>query len=237
MKNKTNTIYNNYQQENDSYLDVKYNSNFEQLQMLTKYDDNNIRLISPQEQFKNDSHYQFYEILGINFCQIGNVICFNFDSKKGNRPKICIGPQWYLSLFINCLVIGLASFVYLMLIRRIEGDWKRYLYFFFVFLILFFFDKCALINPGIVQNKKRDNENIGYCSICEVYFNPENKVEHCSMCDVCVEKMDHHCVWIGKCVAKNNRLSFYLMIFSVVIYYTYILLITTYGSKIKPKKF
>ena len=236
MENKNYLTDYNYQQKNDVYLDVKYNSNIEQLQMLTKCDDNSSKLISPQEQFKNDPHYQFNKKFGINYCRIGNIICLNFDSKKGNIPKICIGPQWYLSLFVNFLIIGLTLFVYITLIKKIANVWKKYLYFFFSFLILYFFDKCALINPGIVQNKKRDNDNIGYCSLCEVYFNPANQVEHCSMCNVCVEKIDHHCVWVGKCVAKNNLFSFYAMLVSIGIYYLYIILMCLFGyEKIKKK--
>ena len=47
---------------------------------------------------------------------------------------------------------------------------------------------------------------------------------HCSKCNICVEKMDHHCVWVGKCVAKNNTLYFYGMIVQVVILYIYIII-------------
>ena len=43
------------------------------------------------------------------------------------------------------------------------------------------------------------------------------------MCNICVEKMDHHCVWVGKCVGKNNVCSFYSMLVSIGIVYAYII--------------
>ena len=102
-------------------------------------------------------------------------------------------------------------------------------------MVLFFFNRCALINPGIVQNKKMDNVNVGYCKICQVYYNPNNNVEHCSMCGVCVENIDHHCVWVGKCVAKNNKFSFYAMLLTIGFIYAYIILIGFLKYALKKK--
>jgi len=31
---------------------------------------------------------------------------------------------------------------------------------------------------------------------------------HCGMCGVCVEELDHHCVFYGKCIARDNIDSF-----------------------------
>ena len=102
-------------------------------------------------------------------------------------------------------------------------------------LVFYFFDRCALINPGIIQNKKSDVDNVGYCSICQVYFNPKNNVEHCSMCGICVENIDHHCIWVGKCVGKNNKFSFYAMLVSIGFVYAYIILIVFLKYTLRKK--
>ena len=226
---KENLKYTKIPENKDQNTDKeKINVKYEQLQILNPTDNDSI---TPEEQFGNDPHYKFYTKFGIKFCKIGNVFAFYFDSKNGNKPRICIGPHWYLSVIANFLILSLAFTMYIAIIRASSENWKKYLYYLFVFLILFFFDRCFLINPGIIQNKKIDNENNGYCTICGIYYNPAFKVGHCCSCNVCVEKMDHHCVWVGKCVAKNNLFSFYAMIGSVIFYYAYIILISIFGYK------
>ena len=224
------------EEDNNALIVNEYShkNRIEQMQILNE---RNNRIISPEEEFKNNHNYRFFKLFGILFCKIGKTLTFSFD-KKTNKPKFCIGPNWYLAILSNILITILIISLYKFLIEINSPLWQKILYFFNGFLIYYFFNRCALVNPGIVQNLKSDDKNSFYCNICEVYYDLNSKVEHCSMCGICVEKMDHHCVWVGKCVGKNNKFSFYAMIGSIGILYSYIIgliLLNYYKLKSKNK--
>lgn len=45
-----------------------------------------------------------------------------------------------------------------------------------------------------------------FCQKCKQLKPP--RAHHCSVCDRCVLKMDHHCPWVGGCVGFNNHKFF-----------------------------
>lgn len=55
-----------------------------------------------------------------------------------------------------------------------------------------------------------------YCEKC-VHIKPD-RCHHCSVCGVCVTKMDHHCPWVNNCVGFKNYKFFILFLGYAFIY-------------------
>lgn len=62
------------------------------------------------------------------------------------------------------------------------------------------------------------------CHKCHCIRRPRSR--HCNYCNHCVQDFDHHCIYLGCCIGRKNRLDFLLMIISLT-------LMAIYGSFIQ----
>ena len=163
----------------------------------------------------------------------GNVYCFFIIN---NYPIFTLGPQYYypilLASFNNAIFFIFIKYIY---------DRINFLFKIISISLLIIVDSTQLytvfINPGIPTNnwflsdkiiniiltdenvyKEFNTDKYRICRKCNFLIDKNLKIVHCDICNLCCEYYDHHCPWIGKCIGKNNYLSFKFFIISNILY-------------------
>lgn len=173
-------------------------------------------------------------------CKMGNVYCFLYIN---GRPLCTIGSKLYLSILLIALV-NIGNLIGLFYI------YKLFHYIFKIIGICLFFTQTIfhfytfIINQGIPDKKwflsrevinqistdKSFNLNFNFekfqiCKICNLLIKKDLDVVHCYFCNLCCEKYDHHCPWLGKCIGKNNIKSFNFFVIFTIIFFSYLIVL------------
>ena len=89
--------------------------------------------------------------------------------------------------------------------------------------IVFYYYKAFTTHPGKIPSQADEIKQIS--SICKKCIHPKPpRTHHCSVCDKCILKMDHHCPWINGCVGHFNHRYFFLYMVSMVLGCFYVML-------------
>lgn len=152
-------------------------------------------------------------------------------------------PTWLHSCLTSCFYTRSSAFVVLHLVldAAVFGEYtwevldyslEMELHWMFVFLPyvlitvnLYFFYKCCNSDPGTVT-KSNEAFSIEMYQYDNVMFHQGRKCQtcllmkparskHCGVCNVCVQRFDHHCVWVNNCIGAQNIRYFFLYLISL----------------------
>ena len=161
-----------------------------------------------------------------------NISYFPRQNRIWFNKKCISGKKFYLMIF--AFISYTLPFLVLLIVLFQTKDKSSFIFSKILLFILYFIEifatfRAGCTDPGILPKQylfiKKKSErksvirghlfNIEYCPECYMFKPP--RTCHCSKCNNCVQKFDHHCDWLGTCIGKRNYKYFYLLIFCFTI--------------------
>ena len=230
---RLNKIKEETQQRTERYLEKSKNKNISKNK--NKNSTNNKKLINLSNDVNNESTRNLTKDILINDNNdiddehTINVINPNIERVYNkvhpflfinNEPLILITSDINLFVFVFSLTSFLSILFYSIKVQTIF-----FLKLIFILVYLFYtitYILLMVLNPGIPTNKNNIDLDVlkrkyYQCTLWNsiVFKNNEYITYHCQYCNICVEKFDHHCSFVGKCIGKNNITIFRLWLFSI----------------------
>eukprot|EP00906_Rhabdomonas_costata_P021289 RCo030924 len=134
------------------------------------------------------------------------------------KGRLVLGPD----VGVACTTVGLIVVPTALFFGFLSPHFHPVMTLFCVLLVLATlgaFGLTATTDPGIIQRNEPPPSlddlpseishpwngvtlRFKYCRTCYIYRNP--RASHCSICNNCVERFDHHCPWTGTCIGLQN---------------------------------
>jgi len=136
--------------------------------------------------------------------RVGNMQIF-FPSSFHRMGWGIAGPHWFGPPCILVLLL-LASAQFVSASLRFVGYGTTAICILLSCAVFYNLINTAYRDPGVVRNSPTEEEaeaqQYRWCDLCNNYQPPDGA--HCPDCNVCIAGFDHHCVWMGSCIGKNN---------------------------------
>mmetsp|Transcript_129 Transcript_129/g.164 ORF Transcript_129/g.164 Transcript_129/m.164 type:complete len:170 (+) Transcript_129:490-999(+) len=139
----------------------------------------------------------------------------------GYRKRVIasIGPQWWCAILTFGIIC--ASWWYILSQLADTSNTVLSASILIQTTLTLCFLHAAIVDPGtLLRDQLPDGPK---CSVCNL--RQMGSTEHCNDCQVCTRHYDHHCVFFGKCIGRNNIRTF--NIFLACLFLQFVLLFAT----------
>ena len=138
------------------------------------------------------------------------------------------------SFYFFLFVCGYLLFVYYgfeHIPNRYMGNWHKYAGSLWVFCSWGQFLRMVHSNPGRVDTENVQSK-LDEWQYDDHFYEPKwcvpcglqrpARTKHCRVCDYCVSRFDHHCIWINNCVGQKNHLHFMVFLVNHMVVLQYV---------------
>ena len=165
--------------------------------------------------------------------------------------RLLMGPCSFRPTLVTVACISVPIFLYILFNYQFLSIIITIIIIIFYIIMIILLFLASFNDPGILRRFKSEDSillsrkdnyifQLGYirkykfCSTCSI-MRPSRST-HCTDCNNCVEKFDHHCPWIGNCAGKRNYKYFFIFLIILNIISILLIILSIINISIKIYK-